>query len=127
MKCHYIAVFVAHAISLPPETDVIDVYNDVTGGISAVLTNDPNNLLQNADRGLALGAVLLTGLFGSPNTRNLDAKLEQGVVPVGLRDNRMRMRLPSFFIPVSQRKEGCHDDVVSIPCGRRTPPCRAAV
>jgi hypothetical protein len=78
MQCKYVAVFAAHSLPLPPQADAIQIYQG--DPVSAILTKDyPTELLRVADRGAALGAVLLKSVFRSPDPRSFDEKLKQEV------------------------------------------------
>jgi hypothetical protein len=82
MLCRYFAVFVAHSINLPSDDESLKVYEDAAQRSSAVLIRDPSKLLEHADRGMALGNVLLSGLFGSPDSREVEIKLSEQVTDI---------------------------------------------
>jgi hypothetical protein len=75
MECRYVAVFAAHAMALPSEVSALPIYQ--SDNVSAVLTDDPTDLLRDAERGAVLGTLLLKGVFGSPDPRSFDEKLRE--------------------------------------------------
>jgi hypothetical protein len=82
MLCRYFAVFVAHSINLAPGDESLNVHEDATQRSSAVLVRDPSMLLAHADRGAALGTIMLRGVFGSPDPREVDIKLAEEVTNI---------------------------------------------
>jgi hypothetical protein len=51
MRCKYIATYVAHEVALPVDVPSVELYSSNAEGVSAVLVNDPRELLRDADRG----------------------------------------------------------------------------
>lgn len=96
MQCRYVAVFVAQAIALPSGQDTVQVYDDSTERVSAVLTNDPSELLAPADRGSAIANILLRGVFGSSDPRQIEEKLQERIETI--RDERKQLAGTAPFL-----------------------------
>lgn len=100
MLCRYVATYVAHAIALPGELNSVHLYKDATERVSAVLVKDPTELLADADRGAAMAAVVLRGVFGFPDSRDVDAKIAERVAAISKARKEAAREAPFVVIAV---------------------------
>jgi hypothetical protein len=75
------------------------LYSDDLEGITATLATDPTELLKAADRGAAIVNLMLRGLFGSEDPRDVDAKLAEQTVNIA--DGRKKKAAGAPFLIVS--------------------------
>jgi hypothetical protein len=99
MQCDYVAVFAAHAIGLPQDASMVRIYEG--DRVSAVLTSDPTEVLRVADRGAVLGTLLLKGVFGSPDQRSFDEKLQQEIAAAAAVRQRAAGSAPYLVVMVT--------------------------
>jgi hypothetical protein len=99
MKCTYVATYIAHDVAVPTGSGSVQLYADYADRTVAVLANDPSEILADADRGAAVASVVLRGVFGSADPRDIEVKLAEQVE--GIRKDRLRLAASAPFLVVS--------------------------
>jgi len=114
MRCQYIATYIAREIALPAESTPVRLYADSGEGIEATLTADPSELLKAADRGAAIINLMLRGVFGSPDPRDVEVKLAERMESIAEDRSKAAAGAPFLIVQVTLNVEpdfsGAHAD-----------------